>query len=131
MISVLNSNGMQCKALILKTCSTCFLFTAQLPASHDVTCLRPTSGGFFGKDCEQCRRSELDTQIALLLIVKINTSVYMLSRPHKNRRHSGCVSFITRTWWARFVSVCMCVLTTSHRTASVTRVSTKLALPRH
>ena len=29
------------------------------------------------------------------------------------------------------VSLCVCVLTTSHRTASVTRVSIKLALPRH
>ena len=36
-----------------------------------------------------------------------------------------------KTFWLRFELACMCVLTTSHWTASVMRVSTKLALPRH
>ena len=31
-------------------------------------------------------------QIALLLVVKINTSVYILSQLQNNRRDSGCVS---------------------------------------
>ena len=36
----------------------------------------------------QCRRSKLDTQIALLLVVKINISAYILSQLQDNRRDS-------------------------------------------
>ena len=49
----LNSNGVQFKALILKTNLTCFTVHATLRASRHVTCLHPPqwwpSGGFFGK----------------------------------------------------------------------------------
>ena len=78
----------------------------------------------------QCRHSELDMQIVLLLVVKL-VSAYILSQLQNNRRDSGCISFLMTTCLLWFVLACMCVLTTSHRTASVTRVSTKLALPRH
>ena len=78
----------------------------------------------------QCRRSKLDTQIALLLVVKINISAYILSQLQNNRRDSGCISFLMTTCWLQFVLACMFVLNNSHQTASVTRVSTKLALPR-
>ena len=48
----LNSNGVQFKALILKTNLTCFTVHAKLRASRHVTCLHPPqwwpSGGFFG-----------------------------------------------------------------------------------
>ena len=79
----------------------------------------------------QCRRSKLDTQTALLLVVKINISAYILSQLQNNRRYSGCVSYFKTTCRLRFVLACMCLLTTSHQTASVMRVSKKLALPRH
>ena len=79
----------------------------------------------------QCHCSKLDMQIALLLDVKINISAYILSQLHNNRRDSGCVSYFKTTCWLQFVLACVCVLIASHRTASVTRVSTKLALPRH
>ena len=42
-----------------------------------------------------------------------------------------CVSFLMAMCRLQFVLACMCVITTSHQTASVTRVSTKLALPQH
>ena len=82
----------------------------------------------------QCHHSELDTLIAQLLVVKINTSAYILSKRQNNRRESGCLSFLKTTYQLWFMSVCLCVLTTLHRTASVTRVTitvTVLVMPRH
>ena len=60
----------------------------------------------------QCRCSELDTQIALLLVVEINISAYFLSQLQNNRRDGGCVSFLTTTGQPHFLLVSMCVLTT-------------------
>ena len=62
---------------------------------------------------------------------QINISAYILSQLQNNRRESGCVSFLMTVCRLYFLLLCMCELTTSRRTASVTRVSTKLALPRH
>ena len=76
----------------------------------------------------QCHHSELDTQITLSLVVKINISAYILSQLQKNGRDSSCVSFLMTTCQLQFVLACLCALTTSHRTTSVTRVSPKLAL---
>ena len=70
-------------------------------------------------------------QIALLLVVKINISAYILSQLQNNRRDSGCVSYFKTTCWLQFVLACVCLLTASHWNASVTRVSTKMALPQH
>ena len=56
-------------------------------------------------------------QIALLLVVKINISRCVLSQL-QNRRDSGCISFLKTTCRLRFVQVCLCVVTTSHQTAS-------------
>ena len=59
-------------------------------------------------------------QIALLLVVKINISAYILSQLQNNRRDSGCVSFFNNNMPA---AVCL--------QSSVMRVSTKLALLQH
>ena len=79
----------------------------------------------------QCRHSKLDKQITLLLVVKFNMSAYILSQLQNNRGDSGCVSYFKTTCQLRFMLACVCVLIASHRTASIMRVSTKLALPRH
>ena len=47
---VLNSDGVRCKALILKTNTTCFTVHTELRASRHVTCLRLPQWRFFGKD---------------------------------------------------------------------------------
>ena len=53
--------------------------------------------------------SELDTQITLLLVVKINISVYILSQLQNNRRDSGCVSYLNDNMLAALpVSLCVC-----------------------
>ena len=57
--------------------------------------------------------------IALLLVVKININAYILSQQQDNRGDSGCVTFLMTTCWLWFVLACMCMLTTSSRTASV------------
>ena len=48
-------------------------------------------------------------QIALLLVVKINISAYILSQLQNNRRDSGCVSFFNDNVPAKLpVSLCVC-----------------------
>ena len=55
----------------------------------------------------QCRRSELDTQHTLLLVVKINISAYDLSQLQKHRRDSGCASYFNDNMPAAVREMCM------------------------
>ena len=85
--------GCKCKALILKTSSTCFTVHAQLHASHHVTCLHLSGSQVLGKEgILHLPFRKTKRNIAAFILLQMSRLIYL-----KGDIESCCI------WWSSCV----------------------------